>query len=151
VRSEVSEARTYLQHYYLYRLVSVDFWKRLASGKINVSESIGSLFSFIGKVFNGRDQSGATPEAGGEFGGSFIDQMLAGLEAFSGRVLLITSGGDLTAAEFNDLVCRSRRWQSALSAGRTTRKEIAGANHTFSRRIWRDQVAEWCRDWVGSW
>ena len=26
-----------------------------------------------------------------------------------------------------------------------------GADHTFSRREWRDQVANWTTDWVRSW
>ena len=28
---------------------------------------------------------------------------------------------------------------------------IAGADHTFSRRVWRDQVASWTAAWVRSW
>jgi len=151
VRSDASEARAYLQHYYLSRLLSGDFWKRLVSGKIDFTDSVGSLFSFIGKIFIRRVPDEAEPGSYKKEAGSFIDQMLTGLEAFSGRVLLITSGDDLTAAEFNALVRHSRRWKKALSAGSATCKEVAGANHTFSRKVWRDQVSEWCREWVGSW
>jgi len=151
VRSETSEARAYLEHYYVSKLLSRDFWKNLLSGKVNVLESIGSLFAIVGKIFKGDDRNGAGPESNDLFSVSFIDQMLSGLEAFSGRVLLIMSGNDLTAAEFNDLTSRSRRWKRALSAGKIVRKDIAEADHTFSRRTWRDQVSQFCGDWVKSW
>jgi hypothetical protein len=71
-----------------------------------------------------------------------------GLRRFRGRVLLILSGKDLTADEFRGVVSRSERWTRLLADTRVTRRELAQANHTFSRREWRDQVARWTADWV---
>ena len=34
---------------------------------------------------------------------------------------------------------------------RVTRRELAGANHTFSRRVWRDAVAGWTLEWLRTW
>lgn len=151
VRSEASEARAYLKRYYAIRLLSGDFWERFLSGKVNMMKSTGSLFYFLRNVFRGRDQSGRGHWQSGASSTFFIDRMLQGLEAFSGRILIITSGDDLTAAEFNELTIHSQRWRSALSTDMVTRKDIVQANHTFSRAAWRDQVAEWCEDWVQSW
>ena len=73
------------------------------------------------------------------------------LASFDGKVLLILSGADLTAQEFQDTVRASGPWKKLLSAPRVTQHELAAADHTFSRREWRDQVANWTGDWVRSW
>lgn len=78
-------------------------------------------------------------------------RMLEGLQGFSGKILFIFSGADLTAQEFLDMVKASRQWQGLLAAPRVTRHTLAPADHTFSRREWRDQVAGWTSDWVRSW
>jgi len=70
------------------------------------------------------------------------------LRRFRGRVLLILSGDDLTAQEFKDVVARSRRWRQLLSGDRVTRCDLPGANHTFARRDWRNQVERWTEAWV---
>ena len=76
--------------------------------------------------------------------------MAAGWRGFKGRVLLILSGQDLTAKEFLDTVARSGDWQKMLRAPRVTRHDLAAADHTFSRREWRDQVTRWTAAWMGS-
>ena len=63
-------------------------------------------------------------------------------------MLLILSGKDLTADEFRDVVSRSERWKALLADARVTQRELPDANHTFSRREWRDQVARWTAEWV---
>jgi hypothetical protein len=61
------------------------------------------------------------------------------------------SGNDLTAQEFKDTVQRSPGWRKALASPRVTWRELAPADHTFSTREWRDQVAGWTAEWVRSW
>ncbi|WP_256081137.1 hydrolase 1, exosortase A system-associated [Massilia sp. YIM B04103] len=90
--------------------------------------------------------AGTAPDAPG-----LHQRMLEGLQGFSGKVLFIFSGADLTAQEFLDMVKASRQWQGLLAAQRVTRHTLAPADHTFSRREWRDQVAGWTSDWVRSW
>ena len=34
---------------------------------------------------------------------------------------------------------------------RVQRETLAEADHTFSRRVWRDQVSAWTGNWVTSW
>jgi len=74
--------------------------------------------------------------------------MEAGLRKFRGKVLLILSGNDLTAQEFEGVVENSRPWRKLLEDKRITRHRLAEANHTFARRDWRDQVARWTEAWV---
>jgi ABC-type amino acid transport substrate-binding protein len=77
--------------------------------------------------------------------------MLTGLSRFEGRLLLITSGNDLTAQEFLDVVQASPEWQKLLASPLVSRLDLPLANHTFSRREWRDQVASWTKEWIRSW
>jgi hypothetical protein len=83
--------------------------------------------------------------------GTLPDRMLAGLSAFKGKVLLIISPIDLTAQEFLEIVKGSAQWQRLLADTRVTRESLADADHTFSRRVWRDQVSSWTGNWVKSW
>ena len=58
------------------------------------------------------------------------------------------SGQDLTADEFRVVVQGSRAWRRCLARPGVSRVEIAEANHTFSRREWRDRVAQATLDWL---
>ena len=46
------------------------------------------------------------------------------------RVLLVTSGADLTAREFHDLAKASPGWRALLAAPRFTSRQLAAAEHT---------------------
>lgn len=142
VRSEATEARTYLRHYYRQRLFDPEFLRKAARGKFNPFAAgrafLGTLWRTLGAQDGSQDADGlALPE-----------RMAVGCEAFGGPLLLIISGRDLTAKEFEDCAAGSARWQRLWATGRILRQEIPDADHTFSRRAWRDQVAEWTRDWI---
>jgi hypothetical protein len=76
--------------------------------------------------------------------------MRLGLAAFNGPVLLVLSGDDITAAEFRNVTNASRPWRKLLSAPRVRTRELPAADHTFSTRAWRDQVAAWTIEWLES-
>ena len=147
VRSEAGEARAYLEHYYARHLLSRDFWRRLLRGEVDVAGSISSLVSFVRTAVPSK-RADASADTGAK---SFQLRMLERLESFSGPVLLIMSGDDLTAAEFDTWTRGSSRWQRVLAGDLITRCDLPEANHTFSRRLWRDQVADWSRDWLRTW
>lgn len=78
-------------------------------------------------------------------------RLLEAMQRFRGRVLFIFSGADLTAQEFLDMTKASRRWQQLLAGPAVQQHTLAGADHTFSTRAWRDQVADWTAQWVQAW
>ncbi|MFQ5635446.1 MAG: hydrolase 1, exosortase A system-associated, partial [Gammaproteobacteria bacterium] len=82
---------------------------------------------------------------------AFTEAMREGLARFDGRVLVILSGEDLTAAEFRDMVAGSRSWRKLLDAPGVSHVDFPDATHTFSRRVWRDRVAACTSQWVTSW
>jgi hypothetical protein len=73
------------------------------------------------------------------------------MRRFNGHVLLILSGDDLTAAEFQQVVQASRQWRALLRATRVTRHDLLEASHTFSRAVWRKQVERWTQEWLRAW
>ena len=143
VRTVAGEARAYLRHYYLRRLLNPAPWRKLLRGEFDLWGSAKSLAGNVGRAARARDR-GRAPA-------SLPERMAEGLARFDGRVLMILSGNDLTAQEFRDAARQSSRWRGLLGAPRVTRRELAQANHTFSTREWRDQAAAWTAEWVGSW
>jgi exosortase A-associated hydrolase 1 len=155
VRTEAGLAEAYLRHYYWRRLIDPNFWKKVHRGEFNVTTSLRSLLSMLTASLgltkrappNGRE----TPQFSERRNCSLPERMLEGWKLFSGPVLLILSGNDLTAAEFKNLVTSSRKWRKLLRSPRVTRRDLLDADHTFSRQKWRDQVAIWTAEWVKSW
>jgi exosortase A-associated hydrolase 1 len=141
VRTDEGMARAQLRHYYGARLLRRAFWQKLLKGEVAVLAAFTGFARRLVHAF--RRNTGATPTAR-----PLPERMEDGLRRFQGRVLLILSGNDLTAQEFKDLVGRSPGWQALLQHKRVTRHELSDANHTFSRREWRDQVSEWTRAWL---
>ena len=148
VRTEQGLARTYLKQYYGRRLLDPNLWRRLRKGEFSVVTALRSLWGDIRRSRSGgregaaRAQTAALP---------LPQRMLQGWQQFSGRVLLVLSGDDITAGEFKNLIAGSAAWRRVLAAPGVERRDLAGANHTFATRAWRDQVATWTRDWLRSW
>jgi exosortase A-associated hydrolase 1 len=155
VRTEEGSARVYLKHYYTSRIFERELWRKIWSGNFNYAASIRSLFGAISAVVTERRKiAPSAPRNNCKNGcdsASLPERMFQGLERFQGKVLLILSGNDLTAQEFSDLVKGSRKWEKLLASPRFSRFSLPEANHTFSRREWRDQIARWTKEWLYSW
>jgi len=149
VHTEAGAARTQLKHYYLSRLMEREFWRKLLGGRFDPIAAARSLLQTLARV------KAATPHSDESARATRVEplpeRMRHGFRDFQGKVLLIMSGRDLTAKQFLDTVAGSREWRSLIRLPRVTRRDLAGADHTFSRRVWRDQVATWTTDWIISW
>jgi exosortase A-associated hydrolase 1 len=144
-RTEVGEARALLRHYYIRRVFSVDFWRKLVSGGFRPGAALKSLLANLSRAVDGSDNGRPQRD-----NGSYIDRMREGLAGFDGPVLLVISGDDLTAAEFLDMVTASTAWKRLLKRRNVTRRDLPAADHTFSTAAWRAQVEKWTADWVTS-
>lgn len=144
VRTEGGIARTTLRHYYRARLSDRALWARILRGRFDYGTALASLRQLLATAFPGvrkpDNETAPLPE-----------RLLSSLAAFPGRILVILSGQDLTAKEFRDLSGSSAAWKRALAPHRTGWRHLEEADHTFSCRAWRDQVALWTREWVRSW
>ena len=149
VRSETGYAKTQLRHYYLRRLTSREMWSKIFRGRFRLFDSLGSFFGTVRTATS--ESKSEDDNAGDNAGGNpLADRMADGLAQYARPVLLIMSGNDLTAREFDDAVKASPRWQELIADGRMTRRDLPAADHTFSRRAWRDDVAEITIDWIGT-
>ncbi|CAN7660036.1 hydrolase 1, exosortase A system-associated [Pseudoduganella sp. LjRoot289] len=159
VRTEGGLAKATLKHYYRDRLLQPELWKKIFTLQFDYG---AALRSFAGLLGAASGKPAAPAVAGGDVAaGAAVaavplavplpQRMHDSLAAFEGKVLLILSGADLTAQEFKDTVQASRPWQKLLAAPRVTRHDLEQADHTFSRRAWRDQVADWTGEWMRSW
>ncbi len=147
VRTEEGAARATIRHYYKDRLFDARLWKKVTSGQFDMKASVRSLWDNVGKAFG--PSRGTGPAAGAS--APLPERMQGALTRFTGRVLVVLSGADLTAQEFAGLSSRPGAWQRLLDSSRFTCQQIDKADHTFSRRPWQDQVSHWTRDWLRSW
>jgi len=143
VRSGATHAKTQLVHYYGKRLLDKEFWKKALRLDVNLLNSATSVVRHVAAAGN----AGVRTERG-----QFQDRMADGLRAFGGAVLLILSGQDLTAREFEDYARDNPAWRGLLDAPCITRSDFADADHTFSTAAARGQAeartVQWLRDLV---
>lgn len=154
VRTNEGSAKVYLKHYYSSRIFEREFWSKVLTGNFNYSDAARSLAKIVSQALSGKKRIAVNTTdraCDRSFNDGLPARMLYGLGHFEGKVLLITSGKDLTAQEFLSLVNSSPEWQKLLDSPRVSRLDFPEANHTFSRRAWRDTVANWTREWIHSW
>ena len=157
VRTVEGLAKAQLKHYYWSRLADREFWRKVARGKFAFATAIGSFANAVLTALGIRkshavaDHATATPAHAADVTSSLPERMADGMRQFKGRVLLILSGNDITAQEFEDVASGSKSWGRLLADARVTRHKLSEATHTFSTRAWRDQVAVWTADWVRAW
>lgn len=137
VRSEASLAQARVKHYYSRRLLSADFWRKFSSGRLSLIDSLSDLWGNL-RLAGGRRQTQSC----------FKESMLDGLRSFSGPLLILLSGDDLTAKEFSALSDADHAWEEAVGRGNVSWHEIAGADHTFSKLNWRDEVESHTLTWL---
>ncbi len=152
VRTEAGQAKAYLRHYYLQRVMDKEFWQKLVSGKFDFRASLGSMLGFVRAIRQREDIAAGAVEAPASSQKCrslpLPERMLEGMNSFDGAVCIVISGDDLTAAEFMDLVNSSKGWRKVLKKKQVGFKFLDEANHTFSTRQWRDQVAQWSLECV---
>jgi hypothetical protein len=144
VRTDEGLAQSYFENYYAKRLLDPRFWRKLTRKPATV---LTAGRDFVGNLWRSRASSGKGREPAREH---FLTRMIRGAEAFDGRMLLLLSGQDLVATEFAVACARWPRWKAAFGRASVVTERLGPANHTFSRREWRDWVAARTLDFVGA-
>lgn len=128
VRSVQTQARAQVKHYYTQRLRQKDFWHKLLTGKVALS-ALGGLLGSVRAAL----QPAASGTDADDAAASFQDRMAQGWSSFRGHTLLVMSGNDLTAREFDEYAASRPAWQGLLSRPQTQRVDLRQADHTLSR------------------
>ena len=143
VRTVEGEAQAYLRHYYLRRLASAELWRKVFGLRFDWS---GALGDFLRKLR--LSSGGGDGQDRAELQGPLPDRLRHAQLDFTGPTLLILSGQDLTAREYESRVDETPVWREWTRSGQVTLRRLDEADHTFSRAAWRDQVARWTLDWL---
>ena len=140
VRSEQTQAAAVIKRYYGPRLRSAAFWRKFAAGDVNLLGAAAAFATSAIKAF--RKRSGERGEV------IFQDRMLEGWQRAAKPTLLLLSGNDLTAQEFNGLTAGNAAWQRCLVRAEVQRVELTEADHTFSTAKWRGDVENAVSAWI---
>ena len=144
VRDRDTVDQALVRHYYRERLVSADLWRRLLSGKLPLGRALSDLAGTLARLV--KRKLGGTPEdATSE---RLSDRVTRALQAYEGRVLLILSSADLTAQEFETSVLETKPMADWLARMKAKVVRLEGANHTYSKASWRQQVHQVAIDWI---
>lgn len=143
VRTQEGEAQAFIRHYYLQRLLSAAFWRKVLAFRFDAFAAVRDFIAKLGKSrVRGNGRRGLRDTR------PLPARLRASQMAFPGPTLLILSGRDLTAKEFEMRVSESPEWQTWMQSAGVSVCRFAEADHTFSCAAWRNQVAEWTREWV---
>jgi exosortase A-associated hydrolase 1/exosortase A-associated hydrolase 2 len=152
VRTEEGRAGVIVKHYYASRLLSADFWRKVRSGQFDVVGSARSFVETVTTMWRGRVQSRRAQRAAdrdADLSGLPLPARTAeGLRRFRGPALILMSGNDYIAREFDEVVKTSDAWRALVAEARVQRRDLEGADHTFSREEWKQQASDWVCDWT---
>lgn len=141
VRSEATIARTQVRHYYAARLFEREFWTKIVRGQIDPRRTLGGLLRTL-------RSARLDPQSSSNVPGSFRERMASGLAGFGGPVLVVLSGRDLTAREFEEHARAHPTWRELLAQKAVERCDIEDADHTFSSAASRTRVEMATVDWI---
>lgn len=132
-RSDATRSAALVSEHYGLRLRSAEFWKRLLTGKVNVT---GAAREALGHIWRARTRLTRRSEAGSE---DLPTRLVRTLAVSRQTVRLQLSGRDLTAAEFEVAVRRSgKSLDRSISLFR-----LDDADHTFSApEAWEAVLAD---------
>lgn len=152
VRTEGIQAEVMLKHYYLRRLLEPDFWLKVRSGGFNPWKSLRDLVANVRAYLAGRGLRKRTASGDDDITALPLPvKTAAGLRRFRGPVMILMSGHDYIAREFDEVIKSSEAWNGLLAEPRICRRDLVEADHTFSREAWKNQAAEWVCEWIASW
>ena len=149
VRTEEGLAQAYVKNYYVGRLFSRAFWKKLVSGNLEPRRAAGELARNLSSTMRLRFRSRKSVIDVAEASEwDFRDGMRSGLEKFGGDVLFLLCGNDLTASEFSDYTRQARGWRQVMARTSVTQLELPEMDHTFSTAAWRNRVIDETAGWI---
>ncbi|MGE5102523.1 MAG: hydrolase 1, exosortase A system-associated [Deltaproteobacteria bacterium] len=144
-RGEATLAKAQVKHYYARRLLQRQFWTKLLRGEVRMLDAVRGLATATRNALRAADD--------GKRRRTFRDRMASGLSAFRGPVLLVMSGRDLTAREFDEHARSDPAWRALLAGERIERCDTEEADHTFSDPRARGEVeaatVRWLRRRLG--
>ena len=155
VRTEAGRARVIVKHYYSRRIFARELWRKIFTGQFALRESFKEFVANFRTYVSGLQAGAESRKRARSYADiaelALPDKTAVGLNSFDGHSLILISGRDYIAKEFDEVVKESTLWQKLLLQERVKRVDLAEADHTFSRDVWRVQAVEAVRSWMSSW
>lgn len=131
LRSEEAMGRVMVRHYYLQRLLSAGFWRKLLRGGVSLLSSFRDAGGHIRRSLRG---GGSDPGSA-----SYQQRMKRAMQDYDAPICLVLSGEDLTAREFEQQALGPGGWP-VFSRASSTVCRLQGADHTFSSSRYKREV-----------
>jgi exosortase A-associated hydrolase 1 len=138
-RTPQGQARTRLQHYYLKRIASREFWRKVFTRRVDIKLGAHELLDAIKSAPRSSSPAVTT---------DYLRRMHEGWRRFGGSALFLLSGQDYTAREFESWIASDAGLGKMLRMSRSEVCRLEDADHTFSTRAWRDAVSQVTVAWV---
>jgi exosortase A-associated hydrolase 1 len=159
VRTGQTLARARLTSYYIDRLTSREFWSKVFGAKLDLKDSWRDLSGAVTTLTGGKKgpANGAAPaespavpvySAAREGSPDLPDRVGGALRRFKKPTLVILSGDDLVAREFDGTVAGARPMRAWAQRPDVTLRPLPNATHTYPNANWRAQVHAWCVAWL---
>ncbi len=155
VRTESGEAQAILRYYYLHRIIQASFWKKVFGLQFNPFRALSSALKLVRQS---RAQKSAPAGKAALAISAPISRdlplpqrLLLGMTRLAGPVMLVLSGRDLIAREFDVLVGGSDAWKQQFRDKPVTRHDFPDSDHTFSSEAQRNDVVERALAWLRGW
>ena len=144
-RTSVGEAEILIRFYYIQRLMQASFWKKIIDLRFNALIAIASFIRLL-------NRSRMTSLNGGSLNPANLHhRLLTGLIDFKGPVLVVLSGRDLIAREFEAMATKAGVWKAKFRPELITRHDLPDCDHTFSSALQRNQVVSYGLAWLRRW
>lgn len=149
VRTEQGQSEALVKHYYLQRIVSGDFWRKLFGGGVGIGAAVKEFLAHWRRGMGGRGAGPAATAAGAwrDRGLPLTARVPAALQRSRAKVMIVLAGDDLVGSEFDASVIQADSLAS-LPIGRLRVERVAGATHTFSSAQWRAAVESLSCEWL---
>ena len=150
VRTEEGLAQAYVKNYYLSKLLTRKFWKKMLGGQFEWRRSVSEFGNNVAKTLRVLMRSGKHGNRVNVSGSNddFRDRMRVGLEDFRRAILFLLCGNDLTASEFIDFARQSDSWREPMAKDTVNRKVLPNMDHTFSTTAWRNEIVANTLEWL---
>jgi exosortase A-associated hydrolase 1 len=159
VRTPEVRAQVFMRHYYFQRLFAPALWRKVIRGEFRPVHSLLSFGQLLRRSVQGwylalqpKWANGTNRTNGGKEdemeGMPLPARTAAGFQRFNGEKLVIVSGNDYIAKEFDLVVNISPNWKGLMSADGVKRVDIPGADHSFSDPASKQRVQHAVLQWM---
>lgn len=138
-RSAQIAAVTRVRHYYLRRIASGAFWRKMLTGSVGILRGARELAGSLRGSIGGRSTSS---------GDGYLQRMHDGWMRLRRPLLLVLSGHDFTAREFEQWVAQDERRKALIRGPEVEIYRSDVADHTFSDAHSRDAVTTRTIEWI---